>query len=152
MDLILDPPHSGGSVRIGMPFDEAIQVVQAIEGFQLQAPAGGYTSPGFAHFDSGMSISLGPDRNGAVKAVEVYRPDRDVDVTYRDIDVFSRPADEVIRLLAEIADVRVEDDGLLVVAPDLLLSLSRDMLPEDEDDEDGRYFGAVLVAAPGYYD
>lgn len=152
MDLILDPPHGVGPIRIGMPFEEAVQVLHAIDGFIPQSDTGGYRSPGFAHFESGMSISLAPDNCGAVKAAEVYRPDGDVRVLYGDIDLFNRPAAEVIRLLAATAEVRVEDEGLWVVAPDLLLSLSRDTLPDDDEDEDGRYFGAVLIAAPGYYD
>jgi len=36
-------------------------------------------------------------------------------------------------------------------APDLLLALWRAVVPEDDNDSDGRYFESVLAAMPGYY-
>lgn len=151
MDLVIDPPQAVGSIRIGMPFEEALQLVRGIEGFRPQAPTGGYMSPGFAHFDSGMSISIGADRGGAVEAIEVYRPGQGVNVLFRNIEIFAEEADEVIRLLAGEVEVVVEDNGLRVVAPQLLLALARDVLPGAGDDESGRYFESALIATPGYY-
>lgn len=150
MELIIDPPRAVGAVAIGMPFEDAVRLVHGFEGFVSQAPTGGYVSPGFAHFESGMSISLGADRSGVVECIEVYRPGQGVSVLFRKIDVF-QDAEQVIRLLANEVEVVVEDDGLRVLAPQLLLALSRDVLPSGGFDETGRYFDSVLVAAPGYY-
>lgn len=151
LELIIDPPHAVGPIAIGMSFDDAVQVLRSIDGYVVSEPTP-RQSPGFAHYDSGLSIELGPDGSGRVKAIEVYRPGPEVDVLYRDIPLFSLPAVEVVRRLAELVRVVEEDDGLSYVAPDLLLSLGRNIIPEDEHDEDGRYFDSVLVAAPGYYD
>ncbi|MGA3488380.1 hypothetical protein ACK8GG_10245 [Micromonosporaceae bacterium DT55] len=133
-----------------MSFEEAEQVLQLIDGYQPPRP-GNRLNPGFAHYDSELSIALSQDRSGSVDAVEVYRPSRDVVVLFRDIPIFDLPAEEVIQRLSNITSVEIEDDGLRVLAPNLLLSLWRSVLPEGPDDEDGRHFEAVLVAAPGFY-
>ena len=150
MDFILDPPRMVGPVEIGMPFAEAESMLRLLEGYQ-QPMAGVHVNAGYADFESGLSISVGRGRDGNVEAVEVYRPTRDITVICRGIAVFEVPADEVVRRLSELTPVQVEDEGLRVLAPDLVLSLWRSVLPEGPDDEDGRYFEAALVAGPGYY-
>lgn len=151
MDFILDPPRMAGPIEVGMPFAEAESILRSLEGYRPPT-AGAHVNAGFADFDTGLSISVGRGRDGHVEAVEVYRPTRDVTVFFRGIAVFEIPADEVIRGLSELIPIQVEDGGLRVVAPDLVLSLWQSVLPEGPDDEDGRYFEAALVAAPGYYD
>jgi hypothetical protein len=151
VDLIIDPPRGVGPIAIGMPLDQAEQALRAIVGFVPPTP-GKRIAPGFAHYESEMSIAVEPDRSRNVRSIEVYRPSRDVNVLYRDISVFRIAADDVIRRISDIVRLEIEDDGLRVLAPELLLSLSRDTLPEGPEDEDGRYFEAVLVAVPGYYD
>lgn len=151
MELIIDPPRGAGPIAIGMPFHQAEDALRAIAGFVPPRP-GKRVAPGFAHYESEMSIAVEPDRSGNVRSIEVYRPTLGVDVLYRDISIFGLPADDVIRRLSGYARLEVDGEGLRVLAPELLLSLSRDTLPEGPDDEDGRYFEAVLVAAPGYYD
>lgn len=150
MDFVLDPPRAAGPLRVGMSFDEAEQALRLIAGYQPPRP-GDRPNPGFAHYDSELSISVSRDRNGSVDAVEVYRPSRDVVVLFRDIPIFNLPAEEVIERLSDITPIEVEDGGLRALATDLLLSLWRSVLPEGVEDEDGRYFEAVLVAAPGFY-
>lgn len=150
MDLIIDPPRVG-PIAIGMPFDDAVEVLRSLDGYVIPEP-GPHRSPGFAHYDSGLSIELGPDRSGMVKAIGIYRPGPDVDVAYRGIPLFTLPVVEVVLRLAGLVRVVEEDDGFGYVAPDLLISLGRNTIPEDDHDADGRYFDSVLVAAPGYYD
>jgi hypothetical protein len=133
-----------------MSFVEAEQVLRSLEGYRVPAP-GARVNAGFADFDTGLSVSLGRGRDGNVNAVEVFRPSRDVNVLCHGISVFELPAEEVIHRLSEITPIRVEDEGMRALAPELLLSLWRSVLPEDPDDEDGRFFEAALVAAPGYY-
>jgi hypothetical protein len=73
-------------------------------------------------------------------------------VTWRGIDVFGIPADDVARQIQSHTRVVVEDEGGSLTAPDLLLALWRPFLPEDADDPEGRYWRSALVAASGYYD
>ena len=70
---------------------------------------------------------------------------------FRDIDVFAVPATGLTDRLRAVTPVEVHEDGRRVVAPELLLAFWRAVLPEGPDDEDGKYFESVLVAAPGYY-
>ncbi|ONI91325.1 hypothetical protein ALI22I_09515 [Saccharothrix sp. ALI-22-I] len=151
MDLVIDPPRAVGPLRIGMPFDEAVELLRSLDGYRSPSP-GHKSSPGFAHYESELTISLGPDRDGRVKAVDLYRPERDVTVLFGDIAVFDTPADEVIRRLSDITRLEVEGDGTHVVAPDLLLALARPFRSDSAEEHEGWYFESVLVAAPGYYD
>jgi hypothetical protein len=149
MQLELLPPDRVGPIMIGMDFDEAEVMLRALPGFQSPGP-GERRQPGFAHYESEMSIAVYSERD-LVKAVEVFRPEGDDVVLYRGISIFKESAGDVIRELQSITRVHVERDGLFVVAPDLLLALSRPYLPESPEDEEGRYFESVLIAAPGYY-
>jgi hypothetical protein len=151
LELILDPPRSVGPIIIGMPFDEAESALRDIPGI-VSSPTGEKHAPGFAHYESEMSIAVDSGPDGRVRSIEIYRPTRGVEVRFRDISIFEVPADEVIVRLGQVATVEVQDDGLRVIAPDLLISLWRSVLPEGPWDEDGRYFESILVAAPGYYD
>ena len=150
MDFVLNPPQMAGPIAIGMPFVDAENVLHSLDGYRPPIP-GQYVNAGFADFESGLSVSIGRGHDGTVESVEVFRPDRDVTVICRGLPVFELPADEVVRRLSEITAIEIEDEGMRVVAPELLLSLWRSVLPDGPDDEDGRYFEAALVAAPGYH-
>ncbi|NYH52040.1 hypothetical protein HNR06_001629 [Nocardiopsis arvandica] len=150
MELIVDPPRFG-PFEIGMPFDQAQEKLRSISGYVPPDPNPGFTPTGFAHYESEMSISVGTDRAGNLKEIEVYRPERGVDVLFREISLFETPADEVVRQISSLVHVDIEEDGLLVVAPELLLSLGRRFIPEGPQDEEGWYFESLLVADPGYY-
>ncbi|GAB2974772.1 hypothetical protein [Saccharothrix stipae] len=151
MELVIDPPRGVGPLRIGMPFDEAVELLRSLDGYRPPEP-GRTNQPGYAHYESELTISLSPDREGRVRAVELYRPERGVTILFGDIAVFDTPADEVIQRLSGVARLEVEDGGLHVVAPDLLLALGRPFRSDGAEEPEGWYFESVLVAAPGYYD
>lgn len=151
MDLVIDPPRGVGPLRIGMTFVEGVELLHSLDGYRPPSP-GHNSPPGFAHYESELTISLSPDRDGRVKAIELYRPERDVTVLFGDISVFGTSADVVIRRLSDVTRLEVEDDGAYVVAPDLLLALGRPFRSDSADEPEGWYFESVLVAAPGYYD
>ncbi len=134
-----------------MPAEDASALLRTLDGYLKPRP-GTRPNPSFAHYSCGLSVSICPDTGGLVDAVELYRPERDVTVLFGDIPIFDLPADEVIRRIESLTPTEVQDEGLTVIAPALLLALGRSTLPEDPDDPDGMYFESVLVAAPGYYD
>ncbi|MER5268263.1 hypothetical protein ABTZ99_39845 [Actinosynnema sp. NPDC002837] len=134
-----------------MPFDEAAELLHSLDGYRTPSP-GRDSRLGFAHYESELTISLSPDRERRVKAIELYRPERDVTIRFGDIAIFDTPADEVIQRLSGVTRLEVEDEGLHVVAPDLLLALGRPFRSDSADEPEGWYFESVLVAAPGYYD
>ncbi|MFF5081850.1 hypothetical protein ACFY36_32770 [Actinoplanes sp. NPDC000266] len=151
--LELLPPEGAGPVRVGMGIDEAERALSGIEGFaHLGSRNSAVPTRGRAEFDSGLTV-VALTMNDRVNGVEIFRPLTPVPVTYAGIDVFATRSEVVIERLRESTRVISEDDGALIVAPDLLLSLSRLCEPEtDDEDEDGAYFDSVLVAPPGYYD
>ena len=151
MRLVLDPPQSVGPIRIGMPFADAEALLRGIPGYLPRKP-GTRVNPGFAHYESGLSVSVGRDRQGLVEAVEVFRPEREVSVLFRDIAVFALPAEEVTNRLQAMTPIEVQDGGGTILAPGLLLCLWRPGVPDDPEDYEGQFFQSALVAAPGYYE
>ncbi|BCJ39580.1 hypothetical protein GCM10010168_92410 [Actinoplanes ianthinogenes] len=142
MEIALDPPHGAGPVRLGMTADEARAALEtlgplapgALGELAITLPSGLYVSVGF-----GVS---GPTAH-RVNAIELHRPDQDTDtVRFRDVDVFTRPAERVLDGLRRLTRVDEDEDTGGFIAPDLLLAFSLD---------DG-YFASVLLARPGYYD
>lgn len=150
MQLVIEPPHVG-PIKIGMAFDDAQKKLCTISGYIHPEPRPGFTPVGYAHYDSGMSISISPSRGGEVKSIEVYRPDQGVNVFFRGVSVFETPADEVVQRIVRMVRLETQDGGLLVVAPELLLAMGRRFLPEETGGEEGKYFESILVASPGYY-
>ncbi len=61
------------------------------------------------------------------------------------------PAVALVKSLREHTALDVDEDGHSATAPDLLLALWRSVVPEGDDDQDGRYFESVLIARPGYH-
>ncbi|CAN3980768.1 hypothetical protein [Kitasatospora purpeofusca] len=149
MLIDLDPPRGFGDLAIGMPIEEAEQILREIPGF-MPPRVGEVRNKGFAHYDSELSISLGFDSRGAVNAIELFRPGGDVQVTFRGLSLFGEPADVVIARLAEMFPLEIEDEGLNVTAPDVFIGLWRSVTPEDSGGEEGHFFESVLIAAPGY--
>ncbi len=152
MSIDLQPPMEAAGIRIGATRDEA----------RDQCLAHGEPKP-FRRGDevneslvverpSGLSIFIYFDVDDAVEAIELGRPqDHDV-VSFRGVDIFDTPADVVVMKLREHSSIDVEEGGHSATAPDLLLALWRSVVPEDDDDKDGRYFESVLIARPGYYE
>jgi hypothetical protein len=149
MVIDLDPPRGTGDLVIGMPIEEAERILREIPGF-VPPTAGEVRNKGFAHYDSELSISLDFDPRGVVRAIELFRPEGHVQVTFRGLSLFEEPADVVISRLSEMFRLEIEDEGLNVTAPDVFIGLWRRVTPEDSGGEEGRYFESVLIAAPGY--
>ncbi|WP_460068207.1 hypothetical protein [Streptomyces sp. YKOK-I1] len=138
-----------GDLVIGMPIEDAERILREIPEFVPAAP-GEVRNKGFAHYDSGLSISLDFDSRGVVRAIELFKPEEDVQVIFRELSLFEEPADVVISRLSEMVRIEIEGEGLNVVAPDVFIGLWRSVTPEDSGGEEGRYFESVLIAAPGY--
>lgn len=151
MELVLDPPHGVGPLRLGMTVDEARA---ALEMFGPLKPAAyGAATVGLP---SGLGLSVGFGAGATrdrVNAIEVWRPyERDV-VRYCGVDIFGLPALEVVRRLRSHIDLVPNefDDGF--TARDVFLALWRSFAADDDPDEaQGYFFQSVLLARPGYND
>lgn len=151
MDVELRPPTHVGPVGIGMPFEAARSLLSALEGFDEERSFT-QAAPGFATYSSGLSFTLSHSDSDGVRTVEVYGADAGPGVTYEGLDVFRTPAADLIHQLSATHNVRVEEDGRLAILPDQSISFWRATLPEDDFDEDGKYFQTVLIAHQGYFD
>lgn len=149
MVIDLDPPRGGGGLRIGMSIEDAEQSLREMPGFVPPAP-GEVRNRGFAHYESELSIAVDFDSLGVVRAIEMFRPERGVRVTFRGVDLFAETADSVIVQLSEMFSLEIEDGGLNVTAPSVFIGLWRSVLPEESGGEEGRHFESVVIAAPGY--
>jgi hypothetical protein len=111
--------------------------------------------PGWGvHRPSGLFIGAYFDADDCLEAIEFGRPDGNDDaITYDGLDMFTTPAADLVAQLRQRTTIRVEadEDGHHFTAPSLLLSLWL-VTPESPDDQEGRFFGSVLIARPGYYD
>ena len=155
MGVELDPPRGVdfgvGAVQLGMPFDAAERICKEIPGLIPPEP-GMYQNKGTYNYESGLTISLDVDRSDAVNAVEVFYPERSVQVMFRGISVFEESAEYIIDWLTARHRVEIEDDGLDVTAPDVLIGFWRRFIPEDTCDGSGYYFESAFVATPGFVD
>lgn len=151
MEFVLDPPHGVGPLRLGMAIDDARAALETLG--PLSSTAYGELA---LHLPSGLGFSLGfgvgPTRD-RVNAIEMWRPaERDV-VRYRDVDLFSMPALEVVERLRRHVDLRPNEDDDGFTAPELYLALWRPFAADDDPgEEQGHFFQSVLLARPGYDD
>lgn len=69
------------------------------------------------------------------------------------MDVFATPAAELVELISEQSAFDKDNPqlGYTYIFPELGLLLGRETMPDDEDDEDGRYFETIAVALPGFW-
>ncbi|MFI7690731.1 hypothetical protein ACIBQ6_16790 [Nonomuraea sp. NPDC049655] len=151
MELVLDPPHGIGPLRLGMTPDEARAALETLG--PLEPTAYGELA---VHLTSGLGFSVGfgagPMRD-RVNAIEVWRPhERDV-VRYRDVDIFGLPALVVVERLRSHIDLMPNEDDDGFTARALYLALWRPFAADDDPDEaQGHFFQSVLVARPGHDD
>jgi hypothetical protein len=105
MDLILDPPHGVGPVRLGMTPEEAIAAV-APWGAPRVLPPTGHPTKKILTACQEIRINVLLEGSGeAVTAVELWWPGEgrrtDVRVLLDGDDVFTTPAEELFRKAAE---------------------------------------------------
>ena len=152
MGITLEPPTGAAGIEIGASRSEAEKQC-AVHGDPEPFRRGDETIPSLVvRRPQGVTVFVYFDDADTVEAVELARPDDGESITFRDIDVFATPADEVIEALGQFAEVEVTESGHAATAPSLHLAFWRSTVPESPEDEEGRYFESVLVAAPGYGD
>lgn len=155
----LQPPEGVPPLLIGMSIDEARNAMAVWgdpreerpapgEVYRLRVYDAGLTRDVFAYFEDEEKVS----------AIEVWKPEDSkhgtVRVLFGDIDVFSLPADEVMRALRARGIHVDETDPYYPYCPELVLGFTREGGEDVVDEESGlaRYFQSVVVAPPGYYD
>ena len=150
----LHPPRAAGPLRIGATADDTVEILRHLGTPMLLCRAHGRRPGWGVHRPSGLFISTLYDSDDRLEAIELGRPDGTGDaITYDGLDVFTTPAADLVAQLRQRTTIHVEaeEDGHAFTAPSLLLSLWL-VTPESPDDQEGRFFGSVLIARPGYSD
>jgi hypothetical protein len=153
MDLNVVPGERLGPFVLGAAESELERVFRSVEG--LVEPAPFQPRPrGTAHYDFRMTVKARIDRGGRVESVQVSGSgaSESFRVRFRGVDLLGAPAHEVMHLLSQVDEIQADEFGYRVVAPHLGIVLARSVVPDDEDDEEGRYFTAVLIARQGSMD
>jgi hypothetical protein len=158
MEIELLPLRGVGSLALGMPVEQAEQVMRMLPGY-VSSGSSLQRVPGCADYSSGMGISTEVDESGRVRAIEIYHPKESDDIVlYDGRDVFAETADEIIAWLGGRSDAEVREGGLALVVHELSLAFWRQAMPERgtvNGEEyylaDGEYFLTVTVAEPGYF-
>lgn len=103
-----------------------------------------------SYHEGGFQVFYG--KNDKVEFIELLRESGFSALT-RGIDVFGTPAQQVLSQIASFSEYNQDDPevGYSYVFPDLELSLWRPNIPENEEEEDGKYFSTIGIGIPGYY-
>ena len=96
------------------------------------------------------------NEQGLVEFIEVANPmDGQIKVLLLEVDLFNTPADKVISEIENLARLTFDQNDpelpYSYTFPGLELSFWRPTVPEDEKDEDGRFFESVGIGIKGYY-
>lgn len=140
-------PHVGaGEVRLGMSRSEVRRL--------LGDPVMSYQKvPGTPLRDSYFAdLQVAYDREDRVEYIELNGPG-DVDAVFHGRSLLFLPADEVLDWMKRFAEYDPDDPepGYSYVYPDLDMSVWRPVLPENPEDDNGRFFQSVGIARAGYY-
>jgi len=100
---------------------------------------------------SGFCVHLNLD--GKVEFIAASL-DEDYSVTFLGLDLLRAEASKIIELVSTQYkhDENDFELGYSYVYPDIQVSFYRPTVPENENDNDGKYFQVACVAEPGYWD
>ena len=111
VSIELQPPTEAAGIRIGATREEAHRQCLAHGEPTPFRRASEVNASLVVHRPSGLSIFVYFDVADGVEAIEFGRPrSRDV-VSFRGIDIFDTPADEVLMKLGEHTSIEVDEDG-----------------------------------------
>lgn len=147
------PGERIGPFTLGLTEDQLAVTCRSIAGYRVHVP--GRTSPRGSHaYDFGMFVKARFNGQGLVQAVQVSGSGAFIsyNANYAGINLLATPAAEVIALLSVVDELRGDEFRFRIIAPRLGLALTRPTVPEDDEDEDGKYFTSVLAAYPGSVD
>lgn len=149
-DYIVEPFVGVGPVRLGMSRDE---VCGAMRQPPRQLRKGAPSGPVIDAFHQCAFQVFYTGEQATVEFIELSR-DGDFRAFYRELDVFSTPADEVVAFISRDAryDEAAREFPYSYIFRGLQLSLWRPVVPESNMENQGRYFSTIGVGRKGYFD
>ena len=136
----IEPNVGVGPIKLGMPKSEVKKVLGEPE----------FEGDGRAAYFSGFMIDF--DDSNHVEFVEVARSAL-IKVSYKGVILHDILASEAVEYLSNFDSYDINDPelGYSYVFKALQISLWRGGAPENEFDEEGRYFESVGVATKNYF-
>ncbi|MEY9935523.1 hypothetical protein ABH926_010205 [Catenulispora sp. GP43] len=159
MEIELDPPNGITGFPFGMPRDEVRRAAEAIGEVQTlnDGPPQPWSVTQIDVVHPRFAITFNIEDTKTLTSVEVWRPQpgpKEITVTWRGIDIFDTPADEVLDAVAAAGYDIGDRDGFNPEVPHLTLGFARE--PSDDNPINDRhmptYFTSVLAAPKAYYD
>ena len=141
MQFEIKPLIGVGPVRFNMTRDEVHSVLGEPESKHGNREC----------FLSGLMVDF--DEIGKVEFIELARSTKFI-ASFHDKDLHSLLAEDAVAWVSTFGTLKTDipEAGYSFVFPDMQISLWRGVLPEDENDDQGRYFEAVGAAREGYFD
>ncbi len=148
-DYVIKPLVGVGPVLLGMTRDEVRRAMPEPSTPFRKVSTAKYETDSF--HKSAFQVYYSGDQP-TVEFIELSS-DPIVHVLYGELDIFNAPADEVIAYVSRDAEYDRSDPEIpySYLFRGLELSLWRPLLPEDENDSDGRCFATIGIGRRGYY-
>jgi len=146
-DWNLAPLHHAWNIRFGMTFDEVVECLG--EPDQKLSPVWGSRAQRAAWASGGIAIHFSPK----VEFIEFSRQSS-LRPLLEGLAPLELHASEVVERMAAAGHECNQDHpeaGYTYIYQDIQVAFWRHILPEGDDDEDGRYFDTVALGRPGYY-
>ncbi|MFE4539612.1 hypothetical protein ACFRKB_31880 [Streptomyces scopuliridis] len=159
MDIVLDPPHGAGPVRLGASLDEAVAAVSVWGPHDVDYDE--EDDPSKTIYTSCQQIRVNVLLEGAgevVTAIELWWPGEgrrsDVRVLLDGDDVFTTPAEDLFRRAVERGWTVDRTEAEFPFIPGVSLGFGRQTSQEVPRTPDGLpiYVTSVLVGNERYYD
>lgn len=140
----VEPLKSVGKIALGMPRAEArthMDETPNVSGSRDHVDN---------YHDGGMQVFY--DENDCVEFIELLRG-TGIQAHLKGASVFEQTAKDVLEVITTYSEYNQDDleVGYSYVFPDLELSLWRPNIPENDFEEDGKYFSTIGIGVQGYY-
>ncbi|MCB0153961.1 MAG: hypothetical protein KDF65_04125 [Anaerolineae bacterium] len=144
----VEPLKGINPILFGMTREESRSAVGTTP-FTFRKNAFASTTDTDAYFDHCFQVFF--DKEYQVDFIELSTNDS-FKVVYKGIDIFNTEAARLIESISKDADYEKRDPelGYSYIFPELELSLWRPVVPENQNDLEGRYFSTVGIGRRGF--
>lgn len=133
-------------LKLGTPESTKEKSMFQYEGINIPYPKTDY------YFNNSLKILY--DENDNVEFIEIASKESNLEISIYGFSLNQVSAEEIISFLATEKKLKYDENGeefpYTYIFVDLDLTFWRQVLPEDEKDEEGKYFDTVGIGKTGY--